>query len=161
MKKTSEVIEYQRNSPKVTVCFGMTYEKRYGPIFFGKASVTDIIYRDMLQQVLEPHLLHDSILDNVFQQDGAPCHYTLIAFQICGLDMEDLNLGLLISRFDPFGFLCMVFHKNKHSLAYKKKLVSSAGDNSCNSSKCGFTMLRIDFKFAGIWMEHILNKVLM
>jgi inhibitor of nuclear factor kappa-B kinase subunit alpha len=51
----------------------------YGPFFFAEATVTGPVYLDMLEQLLEPQLLTDGILDTVvFQQDGAPCHYAVI-----------------------------------------------------------------------------------
>jgi len=57
----------------------MTQSKVYGPFFFAEATVTGPVYLDMLGQFLESQLLTDSILDTVvFQQDGAPCHYTII-----------------------------------------------------------------------------------
>ena len=62
----------------MNVWLGMTQSKVHGPFFFGEATVTGPVYLYMLEQLLEPQLLTDGILDTVvFQQDGALCLYAV------------------------------------------------------------------------------------
>lgn len=65
-EKPCEVIEWQRDFSKVNIWLGSTKAKINDPFFFNEASVTGIIYLDMLQQFLKPQFLDDGILDNVF-----------------------------------------------------------------------------------------------
>jgi hypothetical protein len=77
--KPPNFLELERDTLKVNVWLGMTQSKVYGPSFSVEARVTGPVYLDMLEQLLEPQLLTDGILDTVvFQQDGAPCHYAII-----------------------------------------------------------------------------------
>ena len=69
-----ELVEYERDSPKVNVFCAMLSRKLYGPFFFTEKTVTGHTYLDMIQQWLFPQMREDS--DNfLFQQDGAPPHY--------------------------------------------------------------------------------------
>jgi len=78
-EKPPNFLEWEQDAPKVNVWLGMTQSNVYGPFFFAEATVTRPVYLDMLEQLLEPQLLTDGILDTVvFQQDGAPCHYAVI-----------------------------------------------------------------------------------
>lgn len=78
-EQPNEIMEWERNTPKVNVWLGLTKSKVYGPFFFGERTVTGNSYIDMLQQFLQPQLQEDGILETVvFQQDGAPPHFALI-----------------------------------------------------------------------------------
>lgn len=68
--------QFMRDSPKVNVFCAMSCEKIYGPFFFGEKTVTGDNYLDMLEIWLFPQLLEDSP-DFIFQQDGAPPHWSL------------------------------------------------------------------------------------
>ncbi|KAJ8877243.1 hypothetical protein PR048_021697 [Dryococelus australis] len=48
-----------------------------GPLLNHENSRT--VYRDMLEQFLEPQVVQDDIIhDDGFQRDGTPCHYAYI-----------------------------------------------------------------------------------
>ena len=56
-------------SPKVSVFCAISSQKVYGPFFFAEETVTGVIYLEMLQLWLMPHL--QNILIFIFQQDGS------------------------------------------------------------------------------------------
>jgi hypothetical protein len=71
-----EVIEHQRDSPKVNVWCAMTINKVYGPFFFVEKTVSGITFLDMLEQFAIPQLQSDGLLESCyFQLDGAPPHF--------------------------------------------------------------------------------------
>ncbi|PNF14136.1 hypothetical protein B7P43_G18364, partial [Cryptotermes secundus] len=70
------IVALERDSPKVNVFYAMSQTKLYGPFFFCEKTVTGTSYLDMLQLWLFPQLAADSG-DFVFQQDGAPPHWTI------------------------------------------------------------------------------------
>jgi hypothetical protein len=70
-----EIVQLERDSPKVNVFCAMSQTKLYGPFFFGERTVTGRCYLDMLQLWLFPQLNADS-RNFVFQQDGAPRHWS-------------------------------------------------------------------------------------
>ena len=99
-EKPPNILEWERDTPKVNVWLGLTKSKVYGPFFFAEAMVTGPVYLDMLEQFLKPQLLTDGILDTlVFQGDGALCHYAIIviiltdASPAAGLVLEEHSQG--------------------------------------------------------------------
>lgn len=70
------VRERVRDSDKVNVWCGLMRDRIVGPFFFTERTVTGPIYLDMLQLFVFPQLL--PLQPNViFQQDGAPPHWSL------------------------------------------------------------------------------------
>jgi hypothetical protein len=69
--------EHLRDSPKVNVWCGLFHDCVIGPFFFAEQSITGSIYLDMLENFAMPQLeeLGNEIM---FQQDGAPPHWSLI-----------------------------------------------------------------------------------
>ena len=69
-KKPPNFLEWEGNTPKVSIWFGMSRPKVYGPFLFAETTVRGPAFLDMLEQFLEPRLLADGIPDTVgFQQD--------------------------------------------------------------------------------------------
>lgn len=68
------VVEYQRDTPKVNVWCCLLKTGVIGPFFFGEPTITATTYLDMLEQYAFPLLPPGTI----FQQDGAPPHYSNI-----------------------------------------------------------------------------------
>ncbi|GBL92253.1 hypothetical protein AVEN_35809-1 [Araneus ventricosus] len=74
-EKPSTVNEHERDSAKVNVFCATSSRKLYGPFFFSERSVTSNVYLDMLEVWLMTQLDPDS-MDYIFQQDGAPLHWS-------------------------------------------------------------------------------------
>lgn len=70
-------LEHERDSPKVNVFCALSRRKLYGPFFFEGNTVTGASYLQMLQDWLFPQLQEDKQEDFIFQQDGAPPHWSL------------------------------------------------------------------------------------
>lgn len=70
-----DVIQHERDSPKVNVFCAISVNKVYGPFFFMEKTITGTVYLDMLENWLFPQLLEDSN-DFIFMQDGAPPHFS-------------------------------------------------------------------------------------
>lgn len=68
--------EHERDSPKVNVWCGLFQDRVVGPFFFAEATVTGIVYLDMLENFVMPQL-EDIGHQVFFQQDGAPPHWNL------------------------------------------------------------------------------------
>jgi len=69
-EKPTNLLEWERNKPKVNIWLGMSRPNVYGPFFFAETTVRRPAYLDMLEQFLEPQLLAVGIPDTVgFQQD--------------------------------------------------------------------------------------------
>ena len=118
-EKPPNFLEWELDTPKVNVWLGMNLSKVYGPFFFAEATVTGPVYLDMLEQFLEPQLFADGLLDTeVFQQDGAPCHYATIVRDY----LDRRFFGRWIGRggtqpwaarlpdLTPLDFFCLGFH---------------------------------------------------
>ncbi|KAJ8874206.1 hypothetical protein PR048_025048 [Dryococelus australis] len=89
--------EWQQNTPRVTVWLGMMRTKVNEPAVFAEDTVTGNTYLDMLKQFLEPQLVDDGIMGTVvFQQNGAPPHFSLI-------DRDYLNLDAFSGRWISHG----------------------------------------------------------
>ena len=69
--KTEELC---RDSPKVNMWCGITFERTIGPFFFNEATITADVYHDLLTEYLEPQL-NDLQPTVIFQQDIAPPHW--------------------------------------------------------------------------------------
>lgn len=71
------IVEHIRDGPKLNVWCGLMHNLIIGPFFFAEQTVTGNTYLDMLDQFVVPQLMH--LQPNViFQQDGAPPHWSLI-----------------------------------------------------------------------------------
>ena len=72
-----ELLEHQRDSPKVTVFCVMLKKAVYKPSFFKRATVNDETYLNMLENWLINNLSENQSGDVIFQQDGAPQHWSI------------------------------------------------------------------------------------
>ena len=70
-----EVLE--RDSPKINVWCGLMHNQIIGPFIFAESTITANIYLDMLKHYVVPQL-EEFQPRVVFQQDGAPPHWSLI-----------------------------------------------------------------------------------
>ena len=66
-----QVIEYERDTPKLNVSLGLHNHGVIGPFFFMESTVTGHSYLDMLENFAVPQIPPGFI----FQQDGAPPHF--------------------------------------------------------------------------------------
>ena len=66
-----EVVEKEKDSPKINVWCGLMHNQIIGPFIFAESTITANIYLDMLKNYVAPRL-------EEFQQDGAPPHWGLI-----------------------------------------------------------------------------------
>ena len=79
---------------------GVSSEKVYGSFFFAETARA-VSYLDMNKQYVVPQLQQDEILDTIiYQQDGAPPHWTIIV-------KETLNHIFNDHWCDPSRFFCM------------------------------------------------------
>ena len=72
-----EVLETERDSPKINVWCGLMHNQIIGPFIFAESTITANIYLDMLKHYVVPQL-EEFQPRVVFQQDGAPPHWGLI-----------------------------------------------------------------------------------
>ena len=72
-----EVLERERDSPKINVWCGLMHNQIIGPFIFAESTITANIYLDMLKHYVVPQL-EEFQPRVVFQQDGAPPHWGLI-----------------------------------------------------------------------------------
>jgi hypothetical protein len=79
-----QVIEYERDTPKLTVWLGLHKHGVIGPFFFMESTVIGHKYLDMLENFAVPQIPPGSI----FQQDGAPPHFHRDVNHISGLDFS-------------------------------------------------------------------------
>ena len=70
-----EMVQLQRDSPKLNVFCAISRRKVYGPFFFSEATVTGVSYLDALQLWLFPQLEEAEPENFIWQQDGAPPHW--------------------------------------------------------------------------------------
>lgn len=77
-EKPCEIVQYQRDSPKVNVWCGLMHDRVVGPFIFAENTINGDIYCDMLELYVFPQLddieAEKGLLS--FQQDGAPPHYS-------------------------------------------------------------------------------------
>ncbi|KAJ4437532.1 hypothetical protein ANN_17677 [Periplaneta americana] len=72
------IYEWQRDTPKVNVCLGLTKATLYGPFMFAEGTITGNTYLGMLTDFLEPQLEQGGIVYSVvFQHDAAPPDFAL------------------------------------------------------------------------------------
>lgn len=88
-----ELLEHQRDSPKVTVFCAMSKKAVYGPFFFERATVNGETYLDMLENWLMDKLSEKESGDFIFQQDGAPPHWSLRVRQFLNTTLPDRWIG--------------------------------------------------------------------
>ena len=72
-----EVLERERDSPKINVWSGLMHNQIIGRFIFAESTITANIYLDMLKHYVVPQL-EEFQPRVVFQQDGAPPHWGLI-----------------------------------------------------------------------------------
>jgi hypothetical protein len=70
------LMEHVRDSPKVSVWFGIMLDRIVGPFFFHESTITSAVYLDMLENFVFPQIAEVDSL--IFQQDGAPHHFGAI-----------------------------------------------------------------------------------
>ena len=70
-----ETIEVCHSSPKVNVWKGISVTTVCGP-FFIEGNVTGENYLDMLEKCFLPQMFRRTARKAIFQQDGAPAHYS-------------------------------------------------------------------------------------
>lgn len=71
-----EIVQHERDSPKVNVYCAVSKQKVYGPFFFQEKTVRGTSYLDMVSEWLIPQVEEDSN-DYILVQDGAPPHWHL------------------------------------------------------------------------------------
>ena len=74
LENPHEIVQHERDSPKINVFSSVSVRNIYGPFFFDGNTVTGDSYLEMLQNWLFPQLIEDSE-DLNFLQDGAPPHW--------------------------------------------------------------------------------------
>lgn len=76
-EKPREIVQHQRDSPKVNVWCGLMNDRIVGPFIFCENTINGDIYCEMLELYVFPQV--DDIEAEkglvIFQQDGAPPHY--------------------------------------------------------------------------------------
>ena len=72
-----EVLEKERDNPKINVWCGLMHNQIIGPFIFAESTITANVYLDMLKHYVIPQL-EEFQPRVVFQQDGAPPHWGLI-----------------------------------------------------------------------------------
>ena len=72
-----EVVEKERDSPKLNVWRGLIHNQIIKPFFFTESTITADIYLDMLKHSVVPQL-EEFQPWVVFQQDGALPHWGLM-----------------------------------------------------------------------------------
>ena len=86
-------LEIERNSPKVNVFCAVTERSVYGPFFFEGPSITGQTYLEMLQTWLLPRLQAGEGNDYIFQQDGAPPHWSLNVREFLNTNLPNRWIG--------------------------------------------------------------------
>ncbi|GFW94435.1 uncharacterized protein TNCV_2701561 [Trichonephila clavipes] len=77
LENPHEVLESQRDSPKLNVFCAVSRWQVYGPFVFRERTVTGSAYLDALQLWLFPQLKQSEPDNFIWQQDGAPPHWHL------------------------------------------------------------------------------------
>lgn len=86
------VLQVERDSPKVNVFCAVTEQTVYGPFFFEGSSITGQTYLDMLTNWLIPRLGGEGD-DYIFQQDGAPPHWSLAVRAFLNANLPNRWIG--------------------------------------------------------------------
>ena len=82
-----------RDSPKVNVFCAISKKCVYGPFFFEGTTVNSEAYLAMLQNWLLELLFEGERADFIFQQDGAPPHWSLNVRQYLKATLQDKWIG--------------------------------------------------------------------
>ena len=78
-EKPKETLAHDMHAPKVCVWFGFSAQYSLTPFFF-ESTITGENYKDMLEKHVVPQIRRQRRLTStVFQQDGAPPHFSLVA----------------------------------------------------------------------------------
>ena len=77
-KHPHTTLEHVRDSPKVNVFCAISKKRVCGPFFFEGTIVNSEAYLDMLHNWLMELLFDGEQVDFIFQQDGAPPHWSFI-----------------------------------------------------------------------------------
>jgi len=96
IRKSLEVVEKERDSPKINVWCGLMHNQIIGPSIFAESTITANIYVNMLKHYVVPQL-EEFQPRVVFQQDGAPPHWGLI---VCDF-LNETFPNRWIGRNDP------------------------------------------------------------
>ena len=86
-------LEHVRDSPKVNVFCAISKKRVYGPFFFEGTTVNSEAYLDMLQNCLIKLLFDGEQADFIFQQNGAPPHWSLIVRQYLNTTLDSRWIG--------------------------------------------------------------------
>ena len=76
-KNPHVIVEVEHNFPKVNVFYAVTHRTVYRPFFFEEPTITEKTYLEMITNWLVPGLPAEGG-DYIFQQDGAPLHWSLL-----------------------------------------------------------------------------------
>src|SRR5207253_8482615 len=87
-----EVMEHERDSPKVNVWCGLMHDHVVGPFVFAKPTINMNTYVDMLTEFVIPQV-QDMQPNIIFQQDGAPPHWGLIVRATLDAHFPDRWIG--------------------------------------------------------------------
>ena len=90
-------LELGRDSPKVNVFCTISKKRVYGPFFFEGTTVNSKAYLDMLQNCLMELLFDGEQADFLFQQDGAPPHWSLIVRQYLNVTLHSRWIGRAVN----------------------------------------------------------------
>ena len=86
-------LEHVRDSPKVNVFCAISKKRVYGLFFFEETTVNSEAYLDMLQNWLMELLFDGKQADFIFQQNGAPSHWSLIVKQYLNAILHSRWIG--------------------------------------------------------------------
>jgi len=131
-------IEHERDSMKVNVWCGVMTDRVVGPFFFNENTITGVVYLDMLEQFAIPQL--EDVPNIIFQQDGAPPHWSLDVRQCLDDHFPQRWIGrggpiqwpprspdITPCDFFLWGFIKGLVYKSKmHSVAELKEKINAA-----------------------------------
>ena len=86
-------LEHVRDSRKVNVFCAILKKRVYGPFFFEVTTINSKAYLDLLQNWLKELLFDGEQGDFIFQQDGAPSHWSLIVRQYLNTILHSRWIG--------------------------------------------------------------------
>ena len=85
--------EHVRDSPKVNVFCAISNKYAYGPFFFERTTINSEAYFAMLQNWLMELLFEGEQADFIFQQDGAPSHWSFNVRQYLNAILHNKWIG--------------------------------------------------------------------
>ncbi len=92
-EKPTEIREHIRDSPKVNVWCAVTACGIIGPYFHKGTSVNGVKYLEMIEEFFFPNLPLCLRRDGYFQQDGAPCHFTIAVRNLLDREFGERWIG--------------------------------------------------------------------